>query len=311
MDARRLDGGRLDGEWSGKKIMSKSWIRVDVMVPEPDAEELAFDAAEILGAGVEVTPEGFRYYVDPADPSSDRGAGIEELLAAYREHFPEKAASLAIHTQEVADDDWSDRWKAHFKPMRVGRRFLIRPTWEACEVAAEDLLIIIDPGRAFGTGHHETTRLCLEWLEDRALAHPPEAASLLDLGTGSGILAIGAALLGFDRIVGLDIDAEAVEVARENRAINGLERKIVLRAGSLADLGDRFHVVVANIQAGPLMTLAEPLVGHILPRGMLALSGILLEQEETVRLAYETKGFVLMDRRSDGEWCLLGFQWEG
>jgi ribosomal protein L11 methyltransferase len=288
--------------------MSKSWIRVDVVVPEPDAEELAFDAAEILGVGVEMTSEGFRYYLDPAVPAPDREAGMAALLAAYRDRSPDKSAPLVIHTEEVPDDDWADRWKAFFKPMRVGRRFLICPTWEVCEPAVDDRRIIMDPGRAFGTGHHETTRLCLEWLEDRAEALHPEAASLLDLGTGSGILAFGAALLGFDRIVGLDIDVEAVEVAKENRVLNGLDDRIVLAVGSLADLDERFHVVVANIQANPLMALAEPLASHIQPGGIVALSGILTGQEQAVRRAYEAAGFILADRRSDGEWCLLEFQ---
>ena len=124
-------------------------------------------------------------------------------------------SSLAV--SEIPDEDWSRTWKEHFKPLRVGRRFLVSPTWEKVHCDPERLIIRIDPGRAFGTGHHESTRLCLEWLESCRELDPGSARmSLLDLGTGSGILAIGAALLGFAEVVGIDNDPEAVEVAKEN-----------------------------------------------------------------------------------------------
>ncbi|MCU0572142.1 MAG: 50S ribosomal protein L11 methyltransferase [Syntrophobacteraceae bacterium] len=288
--------------------MAKKWHCIEVIVPEEDAEALAFDVAELLGLGVEMTAEGFRYYVDPETERSSTEDAVGRLLASYGDRNPEKAPAVTLRRSTLEEDDWADRWKVHFKPMRVGRQFVICPTWEVLQPAEGDRVIVMDPGRAFGTGHHETTRLCLEWLEDCSRGHRLDAMSLLDLGTGSGILAMAAALLGFDGVVALDIDEEAVEVARENLVVNGLEARVLLMVGSLPELAQRFHVVVANIQASPLMAMAQPLAEHLHPGGMLVLSGILIEQEPKVRATFELEGLALVERRIDGEWCLLAFK---
>lgn len=291
--------------------MSKKWRCIEVVAPEQDAEILAFEVAEELGAGVEMTSEGFRTYVDAqAEEVSLIEATVKDLLAIHGKRYPDKAGHYSLRTYDVMDEDWADRWKAHFKPMRVGRRFVICPTWETFEPEESDSLILMDPGRAFGTGHHETTRLCIEWLEDFSRSHRLEAMSLLDLGTGSGILAMAAALLGFHRIVALDIDEEAVEVARENLSVNGLEARVHLEAGSLDGFSEQFDVVVANIQAGPLTAMAPLISEHVLPNGALALSGILSGQANGVRAAYEAEGLTQVDRRNEGEWCLLVFHRE-
>jgi len=192
--------------------------------------------------------------------------------------------------------------------LRVGRRFLVCPTWDNSEPGAGDRVILMDPGRAFGTGHHETTRLCLEWLEDWTESNRPDTMSLLDLGTGSGILAMAGALLGFGRVLAVDNDEEAVEVARENLRVNGLEGRIVLSVGSVGELEERFDVVAANLQANPLIEMAHALSERLQPEGMLVLSGILVDQGESVRSAYEEAGLLFVERRSAGEWCLLAFQ---
>lgn len=288
--------------------MVKKWHCIEVIVPEEDAEALAFDVAELLGLGVEMTAEGFRYYVDPETERSSVEDEVGRLLSSYGERNPEKALAVTSRRTLVEEDDWADRWKVHFKPMRVGRRFVICPTWEVLQPAEGDRVIVMDPGRAFGTGHHETTRLCLEWLEDLSRGHRLGDMSLLDLGTGSGILAMAAALLGFGRIVGIDIDEEAVDVARENLVVNGLEARILVNVGSLDGVAEKFHVVVANIQASPLTAMAQPLAEHLHPGGMLVLSGILIEQEPKVRATFELEGLALVERRIDGEWCLLAFK---
>jgi len=288
--------------------MAKKWHCIEVVVPEGDAEALAFDVAETLGVGVEMTEEGFRYYVDPEAERSSTDDAIGHLLAGYGERNPETVHAVTLRHSILEEDDWADRWKVHFKPMRVGRRFVICPTWDVLQPAEGDRVIVMDPGRAFGTGHHETTRLCLAWLEGFSRDHRLDAMSLLDLGTGSGILAMAAALLGFERVVGVDIDEEAVEVARDNLLVNGLESRVLLAAGSLDDLAESFHVVVANIQASPLMAMARPLVEHLHPGGMLVLSGLLTEQEPKVQATFEHEGLVLVQRRIDGEWCLLALK---
>jgi len=288
--------------------MEKRWNRIDVVVPEEDAEALAFEVAESLALGVELIEDGFRFYVDAAVPNDLWQGKLGRLLADYRDQNPERAGTVLVRIQDLVEDDWADRWKAYFKPLRVGRRFLVCPTWDNSEPGAGDRVILMDPGRAFGTGHHETTRLCLEWLEDWTESNRPETMSLLDLGTGSGILAMAGALLGFGRVLAVDNDEEAVEVARENLRVNGLEGRIVLSVGSVGELEERFDVVAANLQANPLIEMAHALSERLQPEGMLVLSGILVDQRESVRSAYEEAGLLFVERRSAGEWCLLVFQ---
>jgi ribosomal protein L11 methyltransferase len=288
--------------------MEKYWKCVDVVVPGPDAESLAYEVAEAFGVGVEITAEGFRFYAEADLPGPDWEERLQPLLEDFRKLNPGTDRGIQVHTQELIEEDWADRWKVHFKPLRVGSHFVICPTWETFDPEAQDRVIWMDPGRAFGTGHHETTRLCLEWLEDWSHAHPVQTSSLLDLGTGSGILAMAGAMLGFGRIVGVDNDGEALEVARENLTVNGLSERIRLMVGSLADFEDVFDVVVANIQAGPLVAMAQPLATRLQPGGMLVLSGILIEQEEHVQSAFQATGLRPVERRADGEWCLLAFQ---
>ncbi len=288
--------------------MEKRWNRIDVVVPEEDAEALAFEVAESLALGVELIEDGFRFYVDAAVPNDLWQGKLGRLLADYRDQNPERAGTVLVRIQDLVEDDWADRWKAYFKPLRVGRRFLVCPTWDNSEPGAGDRVILMDPGRAFGTGHHETTRLCLEWLEDWTESNRPDTMSLLDLGTGSGILAMAGALLGFGRVLAVDNDEEAVEVARENLRVNGLEGRIVLSVGSVGELEERFDVVAANLQANPLIEMAHALSERLQPGGMLVLSGILVEQGESVRSAYEEAGLLFVERRSAGEWCLLAFQ---
>ena len=189
--------------------------------------------------------------------------------------------------------------KSHFKPLRVGRRFLIVPTWEDANPTVEDLVIRMDPGRAFGTGHHETTRLCLRWLEEWAEGRRDlRSRSVLDVGTGSGILAIAAALLGVDRATGVDNDPEAIEVARENIELNALSERVCAMEGSVGDVDGTFDAVLANIQANPLVEMATSLGDRVATGGRLVLSGVLIEQRESVLSAFERTGRRFLDMKT-------------
>jgi ribosomal protein L11 methyltransferase len=212
-----------------------------------------------------------------------------------------------ISLSEVPDEDWSRKWKEHFKSLPVGGRFLVSPTWEAEPRDPERLIIRIDPGRAFGTGHHETTRLCLEWLEGCGLLPSSLPVSLLDVGTGSGILAIGAAMLGFGQITAVDNDPEAIETATENVELNGLSGKIRLLCATAEEIEGQFDAVVSNIESGPLIRMAEAMASRVRDGGCLALSGILDEQADEVCTEYEKRGFAPAGRKAAGEWVLLAF----
>ena len=189
---------------------------------------------------------------------------------------------LPEHQAEVIEDqDWERSWMDNFQPMRFGRRLWIVPSWhEAPEKDAVNLLL--DPGLAFGTGTHPTTALCLEWLDGQQL----EGTHVLDFGCGSGILAIAALLLGAPRAVGTDIDPQALEASRDNAQRNGIadERFPVYLPADLPE--EPADVVVANILAGPLVSLAPQITSLVKPGGRLALSGILAEQADEVRATY-------------------------
>lgn len=287
--------------------MKKSWLCVEIPCVSPLADQIAAEIAAAFGVGVEITDSGIRFYLEGDRFQKDWADLLDGLLSEFAK-WVELDSPLTFDYHSIADGDWTDRWKEGFKPLRVGRHFVVSPTWEEAAAGPDDLVIRIDPGRAFGTGHHETTRLCLEWLEKRAASEPGiDSCSLLDVGTGSGILAMGAALLGFGRIVGIDNDPVAIEVADANVRLNGLAGKVQLRLDTVAG-PDHFDVIIANIQANPLIAMAEGLAKRLKKAGQLVLSGILVEQKEQVKTAYQTAGLHQIHEKTDGEWCLLVFE---
>jgi ribosomal protein L11 methyltransferase len=290
-----------------KRGMRKSWTGVEISCDEEAADELAAEVAEAFGVGVEVGDRYVRFYLEGVEFLKEWESKLNRLLDEIgRSLHPGRPFSYT--TFQLQDEGWADRWKEHFKPLRIGSHFLICPTWEDVRPEAEDRVIMMDPGRAFGTGHHETTRLCLEWLEDWAGDRNAAASSLLDVGTGSGVLAMAAALLGFEEVLGIDNDPEAIEVAKENVALNRMTDRIVLREATVSGVGSCFDVVIANIQALPLMEMAGALSERLKDTGRLVLSGILVEQQEDVRAAFEKRGLKFSSGEVAGEWALLVFE---
>lgn len=217
------------------------------------------------------------------------------------------APSIVVESYDSIN--WESEWKKYIKPIKVGTRFLICPSWEKSSSDSR-IVINIDPGMAFGTGHHETTRLCLEWIDNFATRHGEIISDLsfLDVGTGSGILAIGAALVGFSQIVAIDNDPEAITVAAENALKNGVRSRIKLLVAEpgIFKKDKIFNVTMANIQANVLVEIAQILVQ--ITSGRLVLSGILREQETDVRSAFEKLGAVWKETIQMGEWVLIDFQ---
>lgn len=200
--------------------------------------------------------------------------------------------------QEVADQDWVRQTQSQFEPIRISQRLWIVPTWHAAP-DQHALVIRLDPGLAFGTGSHPTTRLCLQWLDGQALA----GRSVLDYGCGSGILAIAAARLGAGAVCATDIDAQALTAARDNARANACAIDVVDVDHCIALKSD---VVIANILTNPLKVLAPALVGHLAPGGRLTLSGILESQEDEVIAAYAPLIALRICGREDGWICLTG-----
>lgn len=252
-----------------------------------------------------------------------RGDGTQIELLAYfqaedRERLARRLAQLPAEARLVAlepEDEaaWRDGWRQFFRPALVSRRIAVTPSWSKddlpADAAAAPVVLVVDPQMAFGTGTHETTRLCLSAIDDYLAARAD--VSLLDVGTGSGILTMAAHRLGARRCLGIDIDAEAVRVARANWELNGLgpAHQAPFVGRSLDQLDELFDLVVANILSGVLRRLRAGLVARTRPGGHLVLSGLLAE--EASRFAAELAGpddaLQLETTRIAGEWALLRF----
>ncbi|MBQ9299484.1 MAG: 50S ribosomal protein L11 methyltransferase [Clostridia bacterium] len=228
--------------------------------------------------------------------------GLQNILSALPAMTGMDLGSLKISSQGVQEQDWSECWKQYYKPFRAGKRLVIKPSWESWEEQPGDLIIELDPGMAFGTGTHETTAMCVEMIEKHY-----QSGRVLDVGTGSGILAIAAARLGAKQVLGVDIDPMAVRVARENVEKNGLSHVIDIREGDLvAGLGDvKCAFAVANILADVIALLAAPLKNHLAENAIFVCSGILKEREDDVRGVLEANGYRLFDRLQKGDWVAL------
>jgi len=211
----------------------------------------------------------------------------------------------------VAEEDWAEAWKAHYHPMRIGQRIVIRPVWIPLELGPDDVEIALDPGMAFGTGTHPTTQLCLAALE----AIQPPGATVLDLGCGSGILAIGSAKLGAAHVLGLDNDPVAVEVAQKNIRSSGVSERVTIQQGSLDSVvtsARRFDLIVVNILARIIIALCDQHLGEIVrPGGLAIFSGIIDHQADDVEAALRTTGLTPYHRRQQGDWVAIEARRDG
>ena len=238
------------------------------------------------------------YFSDDEEGQS-RLAEAKDLLSGI--------AGAAFKEEETGDDsEWLYKWQEYFKPSKVGERIVVKPGWEDYEAAEGELVIEMDPGMAFGSGLHETTSMCIKALEeDLGGAYDPSRypIKVLDVGTGTGILAMAAVLLGADEALGIDIDDEAVRVANENIAKNGLEGRISIKKGNLMDGIDyEPDIIVANLMADLVVMLSPAAAAQLRPGGLYITSGILDIKEEIVKKAIEDAGFDIIDVLADGEW---------
>jgi ribosomal protein L11 methyltransferase len=304
-----------------------NWLEVTLVVNGELAEAVADVLARFAYSGV-MMEQGVKYN-DEEDAGTPTGPITVRAYLEVDEHLEEKRQKLeeslyylgmiqplpAPTYQQIADQNWMEAWKQHYKPILVGKRLVIVPAW--MESPDPDRVAIkIDPGMAFGTGTHPTTQLCLELMEkffdDQSsyIAHHP--LSVIDVGCGSGILSIAAIKLGAQSVLGVDIDAGSVKNSRENADANGLGQELILGVGSVDEirkgqfLFDKAPLVVANILAPVIVRLFDGgLAGLIEGQGSILLSGILEDQAERVIDAGQAKGLQLKDRRQMGDWVAL------
>jgi ribosomal protein L11 methyltransferase len=214
----------------------------------------------------------------------------------------DNAQDLSFSHTLIPEQDWNESWKKGFTPLDVGERFTILPPWEKRREGRINL--IIDPGMAFGTGHHETTRSCLVLMEKYAEAGAMER--FLDLGAGTGLLAIAASRLGYRHIVAVDTDPLAVEAIRTNLELNEVTN-VDIREGSIVEVPGTFDCIAANIISGVLIQLAPALASHLKPGGIAVLSGILKGQDNEVIEVIKQAGLKLLEQYRDGKWVSLVF----
>jgi ribosomal protein L11 methyltransferase len=304
-------------------VATGAWLELSV---EADVEAVEA-VSEILGRaapggtsvepGFDLTDEGLGARIDPTRPAivraylPARDPGILERTVAeatvalgHLQAFGLRPIG-ELRTRRIDEADWAEAWKAHFPVLRVGRRLVVRPTWRRHRRGPDDVVLALDPGMAFGTGLHPTTRLCLAAIEALADRGVLVGARVLDVGCGSGILAIAALRLGASRALGVDTDPIAVEATVANARRNGLSRRIQARGGSLPSDEPAHDVVLANLIAGVLVPLAPSLCDELRPGGTLLASGIFLDRERDVQAAFETVGLDVSGRSVEGEWVAL------
>lgn len=234
----------------------------------------------------------------------------QDMIAHVRESLSRLArldvgfdkGKLTLEVSSIDDEDWAENWKSQYKPFRLGTHFVVKPTWEHYLPGEGDQILEIDPGMAFGTGTHETTGMCVALAEQ----YVKPGDRVIDVGTGTGILAIAAAYMGARDVLAIDIDPVAVRVARDNIALNGLSDKITAREGDLLEAVDEVaDVVIANIIADVICMLAEPVKAHIKPNGLFICSGIARERQDEVISALNDAGYQDLDVRNQGEWAAI------
>ena len=288
------------------------WLEICVVAAAAD-EEAVSDVLREHAGGVAIEEDGagqgtlsLRVYL----PRDARLPARSRALRRALSHLDLSQPLTVLRGRTVHEEDWANAWKRHFHVQRVGR-LVIRPRWRRYRARAGEAVITLDPGMAFGTGQHPTTRMCLLALQERVTAR----WRILDLGAGSGILAIAAALLGASEVVALDTDPLAVDIARANVGANGVEDRVSVAEGSLGGAWPldgawerQFDCVVANISSATIIELAEELVGALAAGGLGIAGGISEERVDACRSALEHAGARITAAMSEGDWRTLLFE---
>lgn len=281
----------------------------EAIIPSPDTQEYTVDTSK---------PAIVRTYIQADEQALETQTTIERGLWILGMMRP----IGELQVRQLAEEDWANAWKEHYKTRRMGKHFVIVPSWLKYQAEPDDVVLNLDPGMAFGTGLHPTTQLCLELMETLDFT----GKTVLDLGCGSGILAVGAAKLGAARILALDTDPIAVDATNENAAINHVSAIITAAEGSLgsaplehwlgwegAKRGEpqsyhsagEFDIILANILAHVHVVLGNDYVAALKPDGVLVTSGIINDREASVVEAFEHAGLVQIERKVEGDWVAL------
>ncbi|WP_160112334.1 50S ribosomal protein L11 methyltransferase [Salicibibacter kimchii] len=237
--------------------------------------------------------------------SEQKGDAIRTALAEVQQRSDLDMGDLTVDTEVVKEEDWEEAWKTYYEPIQVSKNLIITPSWKNVQRGTEEVVVELDPGMAFGTGAHATTILCLQALEH--IVH--EGAIVIDVGTGSGVLSIAAAKFGAGSVRAYDADEVAVNVAKENMAINQVEDKVTVRKSNLfSDIEGKSDIIVANLLADIIIRMAPDVKAHLTARGFLLVSGIIEDKKTEVSKALEKEGFVVVETREQEDWTAILLQ---
>jgi ribosomal protein L11 methyltransferase len=276
---------------------------VHVDVAPDDVDEISALLFELGAEGVEER--------DETTLAKSAASGKITLVGAFStredadQAILELDAALSPRYEEVVGDGWRDAWKEHYKPYAIAEGLVVRPPWEAYEAKPGEKVLELEPGRAFGTGLHETTRLVVQAI--KKYASESQGKLVIDVGCGSGILALAALTLGAERAIAIDNDPDVIDVTRENAARNGLAARIDASTTDVAALSATAPLVLANIEAHVLIPMAPALIERVEPGGLLFLSGVLVPQTQSVQAAYVDEMDVL-ETPVLGEWTLIALR---
>ncbi|MBQ8827830.1 MAG: 50S ribosomal protein L11 methyltransferase [Clostridia bacterium] len=302
------------------------WTDIIIKVSSKDADTVAAIAQMVVSRGVyiedystfesDIRQFGPTEVIDSELLAKDKTVALVHIYISPEENPAEAAAFLTarmdaeaipyeIDTGNVKEEDWANNWKKYFKPMKVGSKILLCPTWELDNLPEEDegrTKLIIDPGMAFGSGQHETTKLCMELIEK----YITKDTKVLDVGTGSGILGIAALLLGAEDVTGVDIDALSVKVAAENARINGVGDRFNVKCGNLADdISGKYDMITANIVADIILTLMPAATKLLSDDGIFIMSGIIDIRYDDVAEGLKKNGFEIIEVQRERGWCAV------
>ena len=295
-------------------MVTKKWLQVTVIADPSLIEPVSDFLIGVLDAGVEAAaidePDygTINGYIQDPDPNPEE---VERVLAQVTSYLKELQAIFNVPAPQLSskiieDEDWGKRWKEHFKPLTIVPGLTIVPTWEEYTPGTDEAVIIMDPGMAFGTGHHATTSLTLEFI--RESLQGTAGKHLLDVGTGTGILGMAGLLFNAGTVRATDNDPDAVEAAKENAARNGMQEKMDVSLAPLSEITETYDVVIANIVHDVLVSMADDLIRLTEKGGYLVLSGLLAEKQVgNIREVFCAKGLTFAGDKTRAEWAAIRF----
>ena len=288
---------------------ARHWLQIDISVPEKFLEYVSHHLTQITGNGVQLLSKDGKETVIGYLEKNDAYPATRQKLDAFTAELSSKTKTpLELTLATIVEENWAENWKENYKPSRITDTITVKPTWEAYSPGANEIVIEIDPGMAFGTGLHSSTRLALTLIDQLFASAATRPKEVLDVGTGTGILAIAAAKLGAERVMAIDNDIDAVVAARDNIAQNAATDRILCSDRDLAELEDQYDLVIANITADVLSQLCPELVKKMAANGHLILAGILKgSQSDNVVRCFQAASLHLVSEKTEENWISLLF----